>query len=196
MEQVEDEGVGGQLIMAGVGADRHDVMTCLRFALVNSQVLLGDTMQFREQLDAHDAAERIVCGHQQGSTFARPQVDEYELAEVNVQAVQHLAEHFRFRGLISGMQNPEQAVAPTHGATRSVDTVVPIVIYVTVALAAAGGSGIPQEPPKVADEHGEHGERTVAGAAIPPPTAKGAGYAGVERNSGMHNRMVMDVWSD
>src|ERR1700676_3524015 len=82
VEEINHQRASGKGERRGVGADRFERETFLRYVLVLPQILLRDLMQRGKKFHADDSAKGVVRSHQQRASFSRAKIDEGEVAEV------------------------------------------------------------------------------------------------------------------
>ena len=169
----------------GIRAHRFEAKAFLGFGLVLAQVFLRDAIQFRQQLHAHNPGEGIFGRHQQRSSFARSQIDEGETGEVGPQSGKHFVKQRWLGGLIGRVEYTQQAVAPADRCAGGIDSMIPVVLNITIAPASLLGRRIAQETPDLSEEDFESRNASLPGSILIPPVAQCVRQAGPVRG-GIH----------
>src|SRR5882762_9138131 len=89
-------------------------------------------------------------------------INKSKVRKIKLEAIKHFVEKRGFGGLIWRVQCTEQSLAPADGCACGVYAVVPVVIHIAVALAAAGGSGVAGEQPEASKKVDKGGSESVA----------------------------------
>src|SRR5437763_1467100 len=91
--------------------------------------------------------ELKFAGEEQGPAFARSDIDKGELRKVNLQPRDHFPKQLGFNRLIIRMQQAKHARAPSDCRTCGINSMLPIVINIAVALPFARWGRITRELP-------------------------------------------------
>jgi len=131
----------------------------------------------------------MLRSHQQRAPLAGTKIEKGKLIELDGQARHHLPKQSRLGRLIRRKKQSQQPRSPAHRATGRVDTMLPVVLHVAIALPPTLGRRLARKAPKVTRQGSTRANYALLPRLLAPPSAKGTPELS-GKSSRRHARML------